>query len=98
MKVSMLPVPILYIKATVSICPGSDWRIFPVIARTSHCLDLFFFFLMGFVFCDSYYPTNRGGGQHGWRGLARGGSARAGKGRARGNSTGALCTRFTLVY
>jgi len=58
---------------------------------SKHCPDLCFFFLMGFVFCDSYYPTDSGG-QHGWRGPTRGGPARAG-----GSSTGALCTKFTLV-
>jgi hypothetical protein len=65
---------------------------------------------MGFVFCDSYYPIDRGGGgastggggQHGRGGDGRGGparagGARAGKDRARGSSTGALCTKFTLV-
>jgi hypothetical protein len=26
---------------------------------------VFFFFLMGFVFCDNYYPTDKGGQQGG---------------------------------
>jgi len=97
--------------------------------------SLFFFFLMGFVFCDSYYPIDKGasrggglarvagvnmgggdkrkrigrGGQHGPRGArARkdrrrgtrtegGEGARAKKDQARESSTGALCTKFTLV-
>jgi hypothetical protein len=83
---------IIYIKATVvSICPGNFQ---PLPGRTDKqtplryhtwCPDLCFFFLMGFVFCDNYYPTN-GGGQH-----------EPGGARARGRSTGALCTRFTLI-
>ncbi len=50
---------------------------------------LFFFFFVGFVFCDSYYPIDRGG-QHRWRGPERGGqhgqgrTGRGGLARARG--------------
>ncbi len=71
----------------------------------------FFFVLLGFVFCDSYYPTDPGGGsrggQHGRGGTSGEGpggggqhgprGAWAGKDWAGGSSTGALCTRFTLV-
>jgi len=56
---------------------------------------------MGFVFCDSYYSTNRGastgrGGARcgGWVGKDRAG----GPARASGSSMGALCTRFTIVF
>jgi len=72
-----------------------------------------------FVFCDNYYPTDRGrastgdGGQQG--GVNTGGGGTGGKGpgergqhepwggaharkdQVGGSSTGALCTRFTLV-
>jgi hypothetical protein len=125
-----MPFLILYIKATVVFvylsvravskhCPDRQTD------TTMVCPDLCFFFLIGFVFCDSYYPTDkggparaRGGGQAGkdrargastGQGGARAGGARAGKDRVEwgarvgkdpvgGSSTGALCTKFTLVY
>jgi hypothetical protein len=37
----------------------------------------FFFFLMGFVFCDSYYPTDRRGPTKGGPLVQRGGPTRA---------------------
>ncbi len=43
---------------------------------SSHYLNLCFFLLMGFVFCDSYYPTDGGG--------PAGGEGRAGKDRTGG--------------
>jgi hypothetical protein len=57
---------------------------------------------MGFVFYDSYYPIDRRGPARA-RGGAQAGKdraewgAREKKDRAGGSSTGALCTRFTLV-
>jgi hypothetical protein len=48
---------------------------------------LFFFFLMGFVFCDSYYPTDRGGPARVAR-ASRGGPTWAGKDRTREGGTG----------
>jgi len=84
-------VAILYIKATVFVCLSGQ---FP---GTGTARTFFLNFFMGFVFCDSYYPTDRAGANTGGGGLAQAGGARARKDRTRGSSTGALCTRFTLV-
>ncbi len=40
---------------------------------------------MGFVFCDSYYPTDKGGGQQGGPARARGGHGRGRTGRSGGH-------------
>jgi hypothetical protein len=89
---------ILYIKATVVFVYPSSFQALPGQIDRHHC---------GFVFCDSYYPTDKAGASRGGPARARRGAwvgkgraewgARAGKDRAGGSSTGALCTKFTLV-
>jgi hypothetical protein len=87
----------------MSVCSGS-FQALPGQTDKHHCgvtlgaWTFVFFFLMGFVFYDSFYPTDRGGpagGGHPCKGgparvvgASKGGPARARKDRAGGANTG----------